>query len=265
MAQASTPIKRHLLLIVLTSGIVLVAASAFFYSRNRSGSETLPVTRGDLVEAVYGLGTVTASESYQLKIGVTRAIEKLYVQEGDSVKKGSPLVRFDEGSLFHAPISGTITALPFKTGETIFPQIPVLSLVNLRDRYVLISLEQEGALRVKAGQSARMSFEIIRGKSFEGVVRSLYPGDNQFLVKVDVPDLPPEILPGMTGDVAIEVARRKDVVLVPIRAVQSGRVLVRAAGKTHKTAVTIGAIDGRSGELLSGDLKPGDEVVLPSR
>jgi membrane fusion protein, macrolide-specific efflux system len=257
--------KKLRLLITIVVILVFGLASAFYFSRRDSDSETLPVTRGDMVESVYGLGTVTANESFQLKIGVTRSIKTLFVREGDTVKTGDALVKFDEGSLFRAPFAGTITALPFKEHETVFPQVPLLTLVNLRDRYILISLEQDGALQVRAGQTAKINFEILRGRIFEGKVRSLYPGDHQFYVQIDVPELPPEVLPGMTGDVAIEVARRKDVILVPIRGVQSGRVTIRGKNKNQKVAVTIGAVDGRSGELLSGDLKPGDEVVLPRK
>jgi multidrug efflux pump subunit AcrA (membrane-fusion protein) len=66
----------------------------------------------------------------------------------------------------------------------------------------------------------------------------------------------------MTGDVAIEVARRHDATLVPVRAVQANHVLVRDHGKIRKTPVSLGAIDGKSAEVLDGTLKPGDEVVL---
>jgi len=42
-----------------------------------------------------------------------------------------------------------------------------------------------------------------------------------------VDQLPPEILPGMTTDVAIEVAQKEKALLVPVRAINSGHVLVQ--------------------------------------
>jgi len=257
--------KKHWAWILVVVLLGLVATGAVLYWKRSQDRVTLPVTRGNLVESVYGLGTVTANQSYQLKIGVTTAIQKIFVQEGASVEKGMPLVKLDEGNTFNAPFTGTLTSIPYKLRETVYPQMPILTLMNLSDRSILISLEQEGALRVRSGQIARMSFETIRGKVFSGTVQSLYPSENQFLVRINIPDLPAEILPGMTGDVAIEVAKRENILLVPIRAVQSGKVLVRENGKIKKIPVTIGAIDGRFGEILSGDLKVGDEAVLPKQ
>jgi len=250
--------------IILILIIGALAAGTFIFWKAQKDDSTQPVIRGDLAESIYGLGTVKANQSYQLKVGITTTILKVFTNEGDVVKAGAPLIKLDEGrSAFKAPFAGTITSLPFKVEETVYPQTPILTLTNLEDRYILISLEQEGALRVRNGQNAKVSFESIRGKVFTGKVTSLYPSENQFLVKIDVPHLPLEILPGMTGDVAIEVAVGRDVTLVPIRAVHSGRVLVREGNKNRKITISLGASDGHFGEVLSDNLKVGDEVVVP--
>jgi macrolide-specific efflux system membrane fusion protein len=256
--------KNSLILIILLTLVLTSAIAGFIYWKKSQDLPTAQLTRGDLIEAVYGLGTVTANQSYQLKIGVTTAVRKLFVTEGQSVLAGALLIKLDEGNTpFRAPFAGTITSLPYKISETVYPQTPILTLINLKDRTIVISLEQESALRVHAGQTARMSFESIRGQSFTGNVQSLYPNDNQFLVRIDVPNLPNEILPGMTGDVAIEVATRRDVLLIPIRAIQSGRAHIRNGTHSKKVSVVIGAMDGKWGEVLGGELKVGDEVVLP--
>ncbi len=255
--------NRAPLIIILVVVFVGAVVALLSWKKTRD-LPTTTLTRGDLVEAVYGLGTVTANQSYQLKIGVTTAVQKLYVTEGQSVEAGAQLIKLDEGNTpFRAPFAGTVTSLPYKIRETVYPQSPILTLMNLKDRTVVINLEQESALRVRAGQPARMSFESIRGKNFTGVVRSLYPSENQFIVRIDIPNLPEEILPGMTGDVAIEVATRHDALLVPIRSVQSGRVLMRVSGKMKKVPITIGAVDGHWGEVLGSEFKVGDEIVLP--
>lgn len=246
-------------------GFTLVAFLIFMFGvpKYRS-SNTVAARYGDLIEAVYGLGTVTAAQTYQLKIGVIETMREVYVKEGDQVRKGAPLVRLDL-AVFRAPFPGTVTSLPFKPGENVYPQLPIVTLVNLRDRYISVSLEQEGALRVRSGQTARLSIETIRGRTFTGQVRTLFPSESQFIVHIDVPDLPPEVIPGMTGDVAIEVARRQNVLLIPVQAVQSGRVLVKKRTAPKKVQVQIGAIDGRWAEVIDGDIKAGDKVLVPKR
>ncbi len=249
------------------AALALFGVGAVWFQRSDNAAETFQVRRGDIIEAVYGLGTVTANQSYQVKLGVTGTISGLYVTEGDTVEKGKPLVSFDLGATFRAPFSGTVTSAPFKLGETVYSQTPIVTLINLKDRYVVVSLEQESALRVRAGQNARISFEALRGQTYQGKVRSLYPDpqNSQFFVRIDIPDLPDAILPGMTGDVAIEIAERSGALLVPVSAVQSGRVVVRNGHLKKKVQIKIGAIDGYWAEITEGDLHEGDEVFLPRK
>ena len=60
--------------------------------RLNSGALSEPVRRGTVVESVYGIGTVAANRSFQLRSGVTSAIQRLHVKEGDRVERGAPLV-----------------------------------------------------------------------------------------------------------------------------------------------------------------------------
>ena len=218
---------------------------------------------GPVIEAVYGRGTVVPTRSYQIKIGVISNIRKLFVKEGDFVKSGDPLIELEQIALFRAPFNGTVTAIPFKIGETVFPQIPILTFMDLKDRYITVSLEQQGALRVKKGQVARIIFESLRGQKFSGNVRAIFPTENQFTVHIDAKDLPLEILPGMTADVAIEIDRRENALLVPISAVNSGKIVIIRDGKKIKTDVKIGVVDGEFGEVISGDIKATDSILLP--
>ncbi|MCB1318307.1 MAG: secretion protein HlyD, partial [Leptospiraceae bacterium] len=116
---------------------------------------------------------------------------------------------------------------------------------------------------IKPGQKAEMSFESLRGKKVTGKVSRRYPSEGQFLVKIEANDLPDEILPDMTADVAIEVARRKDVMMVPLRSVQMGFIrLKKQGGRSKKVAAKIGAIDSEWAEVLSPQLSVGDQVVI---
>src|SRR3989344_1552320 len=160
--------SKRTVVVFVTAVAAVVAAGVTWLQLSSGSAETVQVQRGNIVEAVYGLGTVTANQSYQVKLGVTGTITAVYVTEGDTVEKGKPLVNIDSGATFKAPFSGTVTSAPFKLGETVYSQTPIVTLINLKDCYVLASLEQESALRVRAGQSARISFETLRGQIFQG-------------------------------------------------------------------------------------------------
>jgi len=140
----------------ISATVMAVAVVAVFVAHRialrNEGIFSEPIQRSSITQSVYGIGTVYANRSYQLKVGVTSHIGEVFVKEGDYVKKGDKLVHIDE-TLYHAPFNGTITYLPFKVGENVFAQLPSLILVDLQDRYIVVSLEQQGALRVQRGQN----------------------------------------------------------------------------------------------------------------
>jgi multidrug efflux pump subunit AcrA (membrane-fusion protein) len=243
------------------TGFAIAFALIFAAGYLSKNADTVKVRRGSIVESVYGIGTVTANHTYVLRIAVAAEIARLYVREGDIVKKGSPLLMVTGIPPFTAPFEGTITALPFAEGEIVFPQIPLLTLIDVRDRYVSVTLEQEAALRVRKGQRVRLSFESLRGIRLNGTLRTIFPRQGQFIINIDVPELPPEVLPGMTADVAIEVDGNENALLVPLSAVHNGWITLIRDGKRMKVEVQIGSVDGEWAEVLSDNVLETDEVV----
>jgi macrolide-specific efflux system membrane fusion protein len=248
---------------ILTAILLLTALAALAWWRGeRAEVERLSLRTGPIVESIYGLGTVRAARDFELKLAVPGRIEELPVREGESVGKGAPLMRLDSTGWFRAPFAGTVVSLPFHESDTVFAQQPALKLADLNERYVEVSVEQRGALRIRAGQPARLVFESIRSERFEGQVESLYPRDGEFIARIRADGLPPQVLPGMTADVAIEVARQENARLIPVGAVQQGSVLRERQGRRERVKVRLGAIDGNWAELLEGDLGPEDAVLV---
>lgn len=217
---------------------------------------------GPVVEAVYGLGTVIASQTYQVKTAINQRISAIQVREGDMVKFGDALIQFDDSGVSRAPFTGTVTSIPSKKGELIFPSIPALTLVNLKSLFLEVSLEQQAALRVKRDQKAIVSFESIRGERLEARVQSIYPRDAQFIVRIDLDHFPEGILPGMTADVAIEAGRKENALSIPLRAISSGKVTLVRDGKKIKETIQVGVVDGQWAEIKSGNILPGDEILV---
>lgn len=247
-------------LVALTVTALLVFARVVV---NRSqGSLSEPLRRGTIIDGVYGIGTVTAIRSFAVKPGVIATIDSLYVKEGDSVRKGAELARIDKVS-YRAPFDGVVNYLPFKVGENIFTQLPALVLTDLMDRYLVVSLEQQGALRVRAGQKAKLSFDSIRSQNFDGVVQSVYSYNSNFLARIDVTSLPAEILPDMTADVAIVIREVKDALLIPIAAYENGFVWIKRGHMIPmKVAVKLGVVEGTLAEVTSDDLRVGDTLMI---
>lgn len=249
-------------LYIIGSVFVIVLTITTFWLLRNSQSNRMGVERGSLVEAVYALGTVKPVESYSLKFGIAASVREIFVEEGQSVTKGQALLVNDSGITFRSPFNGTLTKLNVAKNETAMPGLPLLEIQNLKEVYISVSLDQESALRVKPGQQAQLSFESIRGNVYKGKVERIYPSNGQFLVRIEPHELPQGILPDMTTDVAIEVSSKENVILVPLVAVDRGKLIRFRNGKRDKIEIRIGAINSEYGELIQGDLKEGDEVLV---
>lgn len=239
---------------------VVIAVAYFAVQRLRSAPPTIevPLKKTTIVRTVYGLGTVQAEREYQLKIGIAANIRRLYVKEGDNVKAGDRLVEFDQVPTMRSPISGVVSAVSFEEGEAVFPQNPVLKVIDLTRRYITVSLDEKAAVLINKKQIVRIAFEGLPGKTFQGSVTSIYPSEGQFFIKVDSQELPGEILPGMSADLAIEAGTKENVFVAPIRAVQDRKITIIRAGKKMRVPVQLGLTQGEKVEIVAADLTEGD-------
>jgi Cu(I)/Ag(I) efflux system membrane fusion protein len=228
---------------------------------HKSDVKTVPITQSTLIEAIYGIGTLSAKHSYQLKVAVPTPVNQLPVKEGEFIKKGQLLMQGEVP--FYAPFDGTITQVSVKPGEIVAPQTVILTLTDLKNCEVVVALDQEAVFGVKPGQKARLSFEGLRQKSVEGRVRSVYSSEQQFWVIVDLIQLPADALPGMTVDVAIQIAEHPKAWQVPVSAIQSKGLKILRQKKTLFVPIETGVISGDKAQVVSGDIRPGDRVILP--
>lgn len=243
-------------------GLVIVIGVIRHIVDRSQGVLSNPLRKGSIVDAVYGIGTVTARRSYSIRPGVISTITRLYVQEGDFVQRGAKLALVDK-VVYRAPFQGVVNYLPFKVGENIFAQSPMMVLTDLADRYVIVSLEQQGALRVRPKQQVKLSFDSIRNRSFSGLVETIYSYESKFLARIHVTSLSDEILPDMTADVAIIIRELNDVLLVPTAALENDFVWVKRNNRiAFQVRVVLGVVDGDMAEVVSGDLREGDRVLF---
>ncbi|MEH0862168.1 efflux RND transporter periplasmic adaptor subunit [Halobacteriovorax sp. DPLXC-1] len=251
--------KVYIALVIIVLIAVAIGARVFYFKKN---FELISPKKGDVVEAIYGLGRVESDQEFNVKIGVLSIVEKLYVKEGQRVKKGDRLISFEGRVLFKAPFDGTVTLVANKEREIVLPQFTVLTLKNLNQKYVEVSLEQDAALRVLPKQRARLVFESQSQLKYEGYVKTIYPREGEFITRIEVEGLEKSILPGMTADVVIEVGKKKDVLLIPVKAISDGKVLRMRNKKREKVDVTTGNSDGMWVEVVSGDINLDDLIFI---
>jgi HlyD family secretion protein len=181
-------------------------------------------------------------------------------------------------------------------------QTPILFLIatDLTKMQVDTNVSESDIGGVKVGDRATFSVQTFPGRQFEGKVRQVRqaPTTVQNVVTYDVvvavDNRDGALKPGMTATTRVIKEERDDVVQIPDQALRflpegvtrtpragggaargnrpagAGgggrehwrRVWVLRDGKPAAVPVTIGLDDGMSAELLSGDLKEGDAVIV---
>lgn len=197
-------------------------------------------------------------------------------------------------SVIRSPVSGVVVDRAVDVGQTVAASLQTPTLFKIAQDLSKMQIDANfaeadiGSIRI--GQTARFNVDAFPDRSFEGRVRQvrLNPTIAQnvvtYNVVVDVDNPGQILLPGMTAYVTIAVAERKDALLVPNAALRfkpanggaqkkeagtkpgrngfAGRVYVLRGGEPVPVNVSLGITDNRSTEVLDGELKEGERVIV---
>ena len=183
-------------------------------------------------------------------------------------------------TVIRSPISGRVTALHKELGEqviqgtinvqgSIIMEISDMSAIDLE-----VEVNEIESARIRLDMDADVELEALTDTSFRGRVveigQSAYKPAGRdisvFKVKVELLDLDPAMKPGMTGRAEIEIARKMDVVHVPIQAIRTDDdtsekfCFVVKDGKAVRTVIQTGLSNDAATEITDG-LKLEEKIV----
>jgi HlyD family secretion protein len=171
-----------------------------------------------------------------------------------------------------APFSGTVLAVNVLPGDVVNPGSTALVVADLSELHVDVSIAEVDYNRLAVGQDVQLVLDAISDATYHGSVKEIglnasnAGGSVTYPVRVVISDADNKILPGMTAAVSIEVSHLDNVLLVPNRAVRaldgSRVVYVLRNGALKPVTIELGASNDTMSQVLSGDLKEGDVVVL---
>jgi HlyD family secretion protein len=85
--------KVALILVVLVVAVVIIVfAFSNSGSSNENGAKLVTVQRGDIVEQAMAIGTIEPYKEIAVKSKISGIVKKLYVEIGDTVTEGDPLM-----------------------------------------------------------------------------------------------------------------------------------------------------------------------------
>jgi HlyD family secretion protein len=208
-----------------------------------------------------------------------------------------------ERTYIRAPVTGTVVNRNINRGQTVAAslQAPTLFTIaqDLRQMQVEASVVEADVSRFAVGQAVTFTVDAHPGRSFTGSVKQIRKAPQvvqnvvTYTVVISTENLDEALLPGMTANLQVIVAQKKDVLKVPNTALRfrpigydphpttqgaiagttrpplphqpgiSGQVFV--AGPNAQLAAVplrLGITDGRMTEVLGGDLTYGQVVVV---
>jgi len=193
-----------------------------------------------------------------------------------------------------SPVDGTVISRNVDVGQTVAASFQTPTLFNIAQDLTRMqidtSVDEADIGKIKVDQPVEFSVDAYPDITFKGKVSEVRNAPitvqnvvtYDVVVKVDNPDL--KLKPGLTANVSIILDEKKGVLRVPnstlrFRPAETSKettpqkgpadqkgsaVWVLADKKPKRVGVKTGISDGNYTEILSGDLKEGDAVIVES-
>ena len=258
------------------------------------------VVKGDFVVKTQAAGTVEPEARVPVMPTFGGRIEEVLVKEGDAVKKGAVLAWMSWSErvalLDSAKVRGA-SAEEQKMVEEAYRLIPMVSPIDgevikravepgqpvspnqnaffISDRLIVKTFVDESDIaKIRTGQRAEFVLDAYLKERYEGRVVSIaYDSTLQNNVTVYEVKLQPvtgasKLRAGMTAEVYVEIAKKKNVLYVPKRAIKHKEgdtvvMLKPKEGPVKEQSVSLGASNETNTEILKG-LSLDDTVMTPS-
>lgn len=172
-----------------------------------------------------------------------------------------------------APFAGVAAKVNFKENESVSSQDVVISLIGQQQFKITVDIPESDITKIAVANKADITLDAYGSdQHFSGSVTKIEPGETiiqdvvYYKVDVEIDQTTLEVKKGMSANLDILTNEKKNVVVVPVRAVldnPDGTKYVRILkdGQVLKSLVTTG-LRGDEGkiEIVSGVLN-GDEVI----
>lgn len=258
-------------------------------------SRTLARNRQLVREGIVSQGDFDAAETkYQEAVAAVRAAEGTVLQTRGASRQA--LTNLHNATI-RSPVDGVVISRNVDVGQTVAAsfQTPTLFTIaqDLTKMQINTSVDEADIGKVQVGQPASFTVDAYPEIQFKGLVSQvrIAPVITQNVVTYDVviivenKDL--KLKPGMTANVSIEVMRKEAVLTIPSAALRfkpedagektkqrfpgrsqspgknlSQKVYVLQEGKPVMVPVQAGISDDTHVEIVAGDLRPGQEVIV---
>ncbi len=176
-------------------------------------------------------------------------------------------------TIVKAPFSGIVANIGVKVGDFMTTNKILLTLLDTKNVELNLEVDETDIGKVSTGLPVKVTCDAFPNEEFEGKVVRISPTATIssnipiFKVRVRISNKDLKLKVGMSADGDIILLERRNVLLIPLRAVQkTGRrsyvEVLKSDGKKELLRVSLGEDDGTNVVVESG-LSEGERIVLP--
>lgn len=171
-----------------------------------------------------------------------------------------------------APYTSTVTEIDVHEGELVGGFNQLAAVADLKTLQITAEIDEIDVAHVQVGQAAQVRLDAFPGEQFDGKLTRLFPsastarGTTVYNAIVEFDPRGLGVRPGMGASLKIQTIEKKAVLLVPNGALKSvgqrKAIHIAAPGQPRDVIVETGVTDGNNTEIVSGEVKEGDQVSL---
>jgi HlyD family secretion protein len=229
----------------------------------------------------------TAETNYDSAVAQVNANKALVEQAAAGLRTAETNLRY---ARILSPVDGIVVSRNVDVGQTVAASFQTPTLFNIAQDLTKMQIDSSVAEadigKIQVGQPVEFTVDAYPDSPFQGRVSEIRnaPINVQnvvtydVVVKVDNPEL--KLKPGMTANLSIIVSSKKDVLRISNTALRfrppsekkdvtakkgkGSGIWVLENNKPKRIAITTGISDGTYTELLPGEIKEGQEIIVES-
>lgn len=174
-----------------------------------------------------------------------------------------------------SPVNGQVVAVLKRVGEVVVPTETIIGLLPDDPFEVTVNIYEEDVVKIKINNPVEIKLTAFSEIIFSGRVINIEPAEEMinevvyYKTTIGFDNSPEGLRPGMTADVSIRVNERKNVLVLPFKAIQKKGEKEMVTVLENNNAVEKEVQAGLRGsdslvEIISG-LDEGEMVIIPNK
>ena len=273
--------SRHIFRkIILTLIILVILGLGGLYAYDQLKQEYTvtydgyTATVGTISNSLSFSGTLQLIDSKTYTASSATSVREVFVQAGDTVKKGQNLLRLTNGKTFTADFDGKVNTISVAAGDEVTKEQELMQIADFDHMKVSIRVDEYDISDVSVGQACRITTtatEQVFDSSIDSInYISSSTGNVAYYTATAYLDVGAGVYPGMQVTVTIPQEEASNVVILKMDALsfdETNRAFVYQMGENEEMTrvfVETGVSNGNYVEIKSG-LRANDTVYAVAK